>query len=120
MLFPFFTIRDALMSFKLSTSDVLNEIKDWRLSVSLNFLAFLEAIARTADVILIPTDANLQLLGSDDITDFYQKLEATNLWSVIENPSQAKSESCLSKLLANTSHPRRKKERIAQVQGLAP
>ena len=87
---PYFGYRDSLMIFKLSTMDVIDEVVDWRMSVSLTFLGFLEAIARTADVMLIPTAEQLELVGADDICAFYRILESTCLWNVVASKAQEK------------------------------
>ena len=57
---PTVTRRDALLCFKRSTPAVISQHKNWRDAVSLYFApSFLEALGRVAELILIPTRAEM-------------------------------------------------------------
>lgn len=56
----------------------------WFLSFSNTFshryVDYLEALGRVADMVLIPTQKQLNLVGADTIVEFYTLLDSTGLW----------------------------------------
>ena len=76
-----FNVRQADFAFVQSTSNVNNQFKFWKRYCTLDFVGFMEALARVTDMVLIPTDAQLRVLGVENIRDFYRIMDKTGLWS---------------------------------------
>ena len=64
-----FTKRECTAVFTLSLLEAANYDDRWRHAIALTFTGFLEALARTCEVILIPTATQLLSMGARDIVD---------------------------------------------------
>jgi hypothetical protein len=80
---PLFTLRESANIFRSSSLDVADEVADWRMLVSLTFVDFLEAIARLATLMVIPSRPELEVIGADCIEDYYRVCESTGLWLIL-------------------------------------
>lgn len=83
-----FTQREASVVFRTSSEETVDNIKNWRAAVTLNFTSFLEAIARVAETAFIPSQEQLENVGADDIVQFYHIMQATGLWTTIADTEE--------------------------------
>lgn len=102
---PLFSKREGSWIFVSSTQNVYDPFRNWNKSVSLSFPQFLESICRLADVIFIPNEDELALVGiapesgdlgfgetdfelaPNGIVGFYRLMQQTTLWNTFERPS---------------------------------
>lgn len=75
-----FTRRTSALAFQLSCTSVVDHIKHWKRAISLAYPSFLEALARAADMVFIPSPAHLDMVGKEDIVSFYILMDSTGLW----------------------------------------
>ncbi|GMH56164.1 hypothetical protein TL16_g02072 [Triparma laevis f. inornata] len=68
-----FTAREAMLAFFNSRMVVCDEVKKRDKYISLQYVDFLEAIARVADTISVPTDQDMSAAGAINICDFKLK-----------------------------------------------
>ncbi|CAK8992995.1 Uncharacterized protein SCF082_LOCUS3308 [Durusdinium trenchii] len=90
-----FTIRESTFAFVLSTTNVVDWIKDWEPMVSLTYQDFLEALGRVTELVIIPTPEQLETFGVRNVIEFYTLMERTNLWTALDH-SETDSQTRLS------------------------
>ena len=74
-----FTAREAMLAFFNSRMVVVDEIKSRNKYISLSFVDFLEAICRVADMISIPINEDIELVGGVvNLLDFKRKVISIN------------------------------------------
>ena len=70
-----FTAREAMLCFFKSRMCVVDEVKSRHKYISLTYTDFLEALGRAADVVSIPTNEDMTLLGAENMCDYKEKLK---------------------------------------------
>mmetsp|Transcript_4830 Transcript_4830/g.9702 ORF Transcript_4830/g.9702 Transcript_4830/m.9702 type:complete len:1770 (-) Transcript_4830:83-5392(-) len=69
-----FTAREAMLCFFKSRMCVIDEVKSRHKYISLTYTDFLEALGRVADVVSIPTNEDMAILGAKNMCDYKEKL----------------------------------------------
>jgi hypothetical protein len=72
-----FSAREAMLAFFNSRMAVVDEVKSRNKYISLNFVDFVEAIARVTDMITVPLDSDLEFAGAKNMVH-YKLLKANN------------------------------------------
>ena len=70
-----FTRREAIMCFVQSKMVVAAEFKPRQRFVGLNFIDFLEALARVTQMKALPSDEDLKAAGAETVIDFYDLID---------------------------------------------
>ena len=68
------TMRELRLAFWWSRMVVVDEVKSRLKFTTLTWTQFVEALARVADMMSVPTDADLASIGAGDIMSFEEKL----------------------------------------------
>ena len=71
-----FTAREAMLCFFKSRMCVVDEVKSRHKYISLTYTDFLEALGRVADVVSIPTNEDMEVLGAQNMCDYREKIRA--------------------------------------------
>ena len=71
-----FTIRDVNLAFLRAQMNVADEIGDRTRFESMTFMDFLEALARVADQLILPTDAQVEAMGLKSALQWALQVEA--------------------------------------------
>jgi len=77
---PYLAAIESNLIFSLSILQVENLTADWRKACALSFSSFMEAIARLATTLPLPTPRQVADLGMDNYLQYYSLCQSTNLW----------------------------------------
>ncbi|GBG27157.1 Hypothetical Protein FCC1311_033802 [Hondaea fermentalgiana] len=75
---------DCNIVFQLSILTVVDLVQSWEKACSLTFVSFLEALARLALYLPLPTRAELAAHGVTSIAAYYDLYHAADLWTLLE------------------------------------